>query len=145
MGDLKLSGLLNLAGNLKLTGRDGGKVKVNEIEVVVETQKGQAGASHGQAPAPVPIPPPPGSPTDPGLDVWVFKSFNPTVKANGKNIVTQGICAQGNPGTATWPGMVQTSIMNSTVTINRIFINLLGDMCIILPTGAPVPIKVSGQ
>lgn len=145
MGDLKLSGPLNLAGNLKLTGRDGGKVKVNEIEVVVETQKGQAGSSHGQAPAPVPIPPPPGSPTDPGLDVWVFKSFNLTAKANGKNIVTQGICAQGNPGTATWPGMVQTSIMNSTVTINRIFINLVGDMCIILPTGAPVPIKVSGQ
>lgn len=145
MGDLKLAGLLNLAGNLKLAGRDGGKVKVNEIEVVVETQKGQAGAAQAQAPAPVPIPPPPGSPSDPGLDVWLFKSFNLTVTANGKNIVTQGICAQGNPGTATWPGMVQPSIMNSTVTINRIFVNLVGDMCIILPTGAPALIKVSGQ
>jgi hypothetical protein len=145
VGDLKLAGLLNLVGNLKLAGRDGGKVKVGENEVVVEATKGQAGAAQGQAPAPVPIPPPPVAPSDPGLDVWVFKSFNLTVTTNGKNIVTQGMCAQGNPGTATWPGLVQPSMLNATVTINRIPINVVGDMGTILPTGAPATIKASGQ
>jgi hypothetical protein len=145
MGNLILSGQLNLTGKLKLVGRDGGKVTVDEKEVVVETEKGKAGFIHGQATNPVPIPPPPASPSDPGLDVWIFKSFNQMVTANGKNIVTQGICAQGNAGTATWPGLVQLSIENSSVTINHIFINVVGDSCTILPTGAPVEIKESRQ
>lgn len=144
MADLNLKGMLNLKGSLKLTGASGGKVKVNSVEALVEAQRG-VGPSHGTAPAPVPIPPPPSSPSDPGLDVWIFKSFNATVTAGGKNIVTQGMCAQGNPGTATWPGMVQPSTVNAGVTITNIPINGIGDMGTILPTGAPVPFTSSGQ
>jgi hypothetical protein len=145
MANLNLKGMLNLKGNLKLAGASGGKVQVNNLDAIVEAQRG-VGASHGTAPAPVPIPPPPSAPSDPGLDVWIFKSFNATVTAGGKNIVTQGMCAQGNPGTATWPGMVQPSSVNSTVTINNIPINVApGDQGIILPTGAPVIFTSSGQ
>jgi hypothetical protein len=67
------------------------------------------------------------------------------VTANGKNIVTQGMCAQGNPGTATWPGMVQPSSLNPTVKVNNIPINVVGDMGTILPTGAPVIFTTSRQ
>lgn len=144
MGDLVLSGILNLKGMLKLAGKDGGKVKVGVLEVLVEVTKGQAGAAQGQG-APVILPPPPAAPTDPGVDGWIFKSFNATITAGGKNIVTQGMCAQGNPGTATWPGMVQASMMNPTVTINDVFINVVGDMATILPTGAPLVFSQSGQ
>jgi hypothetical protein len=141
MADLLLSGMLNLKGMLKLAGD---LVKANNVEVLVTGQRG-VGASHGKAPAPVPIPPPPAAPSDPGLDVWIFQSFNSTVTAGGKYIVVQGMCAQGNPGTATWPGMVQPSIGNSTVSINNIPINVKGDMGLILPTGAPVPFSEHGQ
>jgi hypothetical protein len=143
MGDLVLRGVLNLKGMLALSGDSGGKVKVDTFEVLVEAQKG-AGPSQGQG-APVILPPPPASPIDTGVDVWIFKSFNAAVTAGGKNIVTQGMCAQGNPGTATWPGMVQASIMNPTVTINNIPINVKGDMGTILANGAPVTFSQSGQ
>jgi hypothetical protein len=144
VADLVLSGLLNLKGTLKLAGGSGGKVKVDANEVLVEASKGQAGAAHGQG-APVILPPPPASPIDTGVDVWIYKSFNATVTAGGKNIVTLGMCAQGNPGTATWPGMVQPSMLNPTVTINFIPINVVGDMGLTLPTGAPVTFSSSGQ
>ena len=145
MADLLLSGMLNFKGSLNLVTSNGGLVKANNLEVLVEVQRGQAGKSHGNSSAPVPIPPPPASPSDPGLEVWIFKSFNATVTAGGKNIVTQGMCAQGNPGQATWPGMVQRSTNNPGVTINNIPMNVKGDMGIILPTGAPVPFTAHGQ
>ena len=144
MADLLLSGILNFTGTLDLVG-DGGLVKVNNVEALVEVERG-VGQAHGQAPAPVPIPPPPAPPSVlPGLDVWIFKSFNATVTAGGKHIVTQGMCAQGNPGMATWPGMVQPSVLNPTITINNIPMNVKGDLGTILPTGAPVPFTAHGQ
>lgn len=144
MGDLVLSGILNLKGALKLAGSDGGKVKVGANEVLVEVTKGQAGAAHGQG-SPVILPPPPAPPTDPGVDAWIYKSFNATVTAGGANIITQGIYGQGNPGMATWPGMVQPSMVNPTVTINFIAINVVGDMGTTLPMGTPVVFSQSGQ
>jgi hypothetical protein len=141
MADLLLAGMLNLKGTLKLSGD---LVKANSLEVLVTGQRG-AGPTHGNAPAPVPIPPPPAAPSDPGVGVWIFQSFNSTVTAGGKKIVAQGMCAQGNPGTATWPGIVQPSIGNPGVTINNIPINVKNDMGIILPTGAPVTFTEHGQ
>ena len=145
MADLLLSGVLNFTGTLDLVGDGGGLVKVNNVEVLVVAGRGAAGQAHGQAPAPVPIPPPPAAPSDPGLDVWIFQSFNSTVTAGGKKIVTQGMCAQGNPGMASWPGMVQPSMLNPLVTINNIAMNLKGDLGITLPTGAPVTFTAHGQ
>ncbi len=57
MADLKLKGLLNLVGNLKLNPQ-GGKVLIGDagLEALVENAAGQA------AP-PVLIPPPPASPS----------------------------------------------------------------------------------
>lgn len=144
MADLQLTGILDFGGVLDLAGQAGGHVTANGVEVLVEAPRG-TGSSHGQAPAPVPIPPPPATPADPGLDVWIFKSFNSTVTAGGKAIITQGMCAQGNPGTATWPGMVQPSTVNPTVTVSQIAVNVVGDLGTILPTGAPVPFTTSGQ
>jgi hypothetical protein len=145
MADLLLAGILNFTGTLNLVGADGGLVKVNNVEVLVEAGRGAAGQAHGQAPAPVPIPPPPATPSDPGPDVWIFKSFNSTVTAGGKNIVTQGMCAQGIPNQATWPGMVQPSVLNPLVTINNIPMNVKGDLGVILPTGAPATFTAHGQ
>lgn len=144
MTDLKLSGMLNLKGNLNLVGSDGGKVKVGEAEVLVEVQKGVPTASQGKG-VPVILPPPPAPPADTGPDTWIFKSFNATVTAGGVPIVTQGMSAQGNPGMATWPGMVQPSMVNATVTINFIPINVRGDMATTLPNGGPVSFTQSGQ
>jgi hypothetical protein len=141
MADLLLAGMLNLKGTLKLSGD---LVKANSLEVLVTGQRG-AGPTHGNAPAPVPIPPPPAAPSDPGVGVWIFQSFNSTVTVGGKKVVAQGMCAQGNPGTATWPGMVQPSIGNPGITINNIPINVKNDMGIILPTGAPVTFTEHGQ
>lgn len=141
MADLQLTGILDFGGVLNLVG---GHVTANGAEVLVEAPRG-TGSSQGQAPAPVPIPPPPATPSDPGVDVWIFKSFNSTVTAGGKAIITQGMCAQGNPGTATWPGMVQPSMVNPTVTVSQIAMNVVGDLGTILPTGAPVPFTTSGQ
>ncbi len=141
MADLLLSGMLKLKGTLKLASD---LVKANNFEVLVVGERG-SGPTHGNAPAPVPIPPPPAAPSDPGVGVWIFQSFNSTVTAGGKYVVAQGMCAQGNPGTATWPGMVQPSIGNSSVTIKNIPINVKNDMGIILPTGAPVTFNQHGQ
>jgi hypothetical protein len=144
MGDLLLSGILDFQGVVDLVG-DGGLVKASGAAVLVEAVRG-VGKSHGQAPAPVPIPPPPSPPSDPtGVDVWIFKSFNATVKAGGKVVVTQGMCAQGSAGMAAWPGMVQPSTANPGVTVNHIAINVVGDLGTILPTGAPVPFTAHGQ
>jgi hypothetical protein len=150
IADLLLTGVLNLKGDLKLAST-GGLVKVKKgatsAEVLVESTRGAPGPPHGLVTAPVPIPPPPAAPSDPGTDVWIFKSFNATVTAGGKKIVTQGMCAQGLPTSATWPGMVQPSIKNAPpgVTINNIPINVIGDMGVILPTGVPVPLNKHGQ
>jgi hypothetical protein len=141
MADLVLSGMLNLKGTLNLAG---GLVKANDVEVLVVGQRG-VGTPHGQNPIPVPIPPPPAAPSEPEPGVWIFKSFNSTVTASGKYIVAQGMCAQGRPGTASWPGMVQASMLNQGITINNIPINVKGDMGIILPTGAPVTFDQHGQ
>jgi hypothetical protein len=140
MADLVLKGMLNLTGNLKLVG----KVKVGAVEALVEVSKGDPASAQGKG-APVILPPPPAPPTDPGIDAWVFKSFNATVTANDIAIVTQGMMAQGNPGMATWPGMVQRSISNPGVTINNLPINVVGDLGITLPNGAPVTFTASGQ
>jgi hypothetical protein len=144
MADLLLSGILNFTGQLDLVA-DGGQVKATNLAVLVEVQRGQAGQAHGQAPAPVPIPPPPATPSDPGLDVWIFRSFNATVTANGAPVVTQGLCAQGNPGMASWPGMALASTGNALITINNLPMNVTGDQGVILPTGAPVPFTAHGQ
>src|SRR3954470_9032077 len=124
MADVLLSGMLDLTGTLDLVPHRGGQVKAGGAAVLVQVGRGAAGKAQGQAPAPVPIPPPPAAPADPGLDVWVFRAFNATVKANGLPIVTQGMCAQGQPGTATWPGMVQASLGNQTVKANGIAMNV---------------------
>ncbi len=145
MADLLLTGVLDFGGVIDLAGDAGGHVTANGVEVLVEAPRG-GGTSHGQAPAPVPIPPPPATPSElPGLGVWIFKSFNATVTAGGHAIVTQGMCAQGNPGSPPWPGMVQPSTVNPGVTVNKVAINVMGDLGTILPTGAPVPFTASGQ
>jgi len=141
MGDLALSGVLHLQGTLALSGDGGGKVLVGGAEVLVEGQRG-TGTAHGTG-VPVPLPPP--APTDTGTDVWIFRSFNATVTAGGKAVVTQGLCAQGNPGTAAWPGMVQASVANPTVTVNGVPANVVGDLGTTLPTGGPITFGTSGQ
>jgi hypothetical protein len=141
MGDVLLSGMLDLKGPLDLVPTAGGKVKATGSAVLVELQRG-IGPSHGTAP-PVPLPPP--APVDTGADVWVFRSFNSTVTAANKAIVTQGMCAHGNPGTATWPGMVQASVGNPGVTVNGVPMNVVGDLGTILPTGAPASLTSDGQ
>ena len=147
MADLLLTGTLDFGGVLDLAGDAGGLVNATDLqaEVLVELPRGDALKSHGTAPAPVLIPPPPAAPSDAGLGVWIFKSFNSTVTAGGTAIVTQGMCAQGNPGMASWPGMVQPSMVNPGITINRIAMNVVGDLGTILPTGAPAPFTASGQ
>ncbi|PID85217.1 MAG: hypothetical protein CSB13_09225 [Chloroflexi bacterium] len=137
MGDLTLSGTLNLMGSLVLAG-DGGKVTVDGNEVLVE----DAGHAHG-AGVPVILPPPPASPVDTGTDAKIFKSFNSTVTTGGKAIVTMGLHLQGN--IPTWPGMVLPSSMNPAVTINFIQINVAGDQGITLPNSGPVTYNSSGQ
>jgi hypothetical protein len=139
MADLLLSGVLDFQGTVDLIADAGGHVKANGLEVLVEVPRGAAEKSHGVAPAPVPIPPPPANPSDAGLEVWVFTSFNSTVKAGGKAIVTQGMCAQGDVGRATWPGMVQPSTGNPGITVSSVAMNVVGDLGTILPTGAPIP------
>lgn len=137
MSDLNLKGQLNLAGMLNLVG-DGGKVCVEGSEVLIE----DANVTHGTG-IPVISPPPPASPIDTGTDAKIFKSFNLTVTAANKAIVTLGLHLQGDLGT--WPGMVSPSSVNSTVTINHLAINVVGDSGITLPNGGSVSYSTSGQ
>ena len=144
MADLILSGDLNLMGDLNLKGDQGGKVKVNQAEVLVESTTPPQGIAHCEKAPPVLLPPPPVGPIDPGIKVWVINSFNKTVKAGGKRIVTQGIVMQGNK--PTWPGMVLPSEGNTTVKINQILINVVEkDKAVIFPSGGIAQLTVSGQ
>ena len=138
MGDLKLSGRLNLKGNLTL--KD--KVLVGGQEVLVELIA-PSDPNHGQGP-PVILPPPPAAPTDPGPKIWVINSFNKTVKAGTKPIVALGMVMQGN--VPTWPGMMLPSQGNTgPVSINFIPINVVNDQAVVFPLGAPAPLATSGQ
>jgi len=125
MGDLNLTGPLNLMGLLEL--KPSGKLTIGNVEALVEGAEGQG--------VPVILPPPPAAPADSGPKVVVKKSFNATVKVNGKLLVTQGVAMQGNNGI--WPGMVQASTINPMVKAGNIPINVLGDQSITLPTGSP--------
>lgn len=137
MADLKLKGVLNLIGNLKLN-PDGGKVLVGDAGLEALVEEGE-----GQAAPPVLIPPPPASPSDPGTKVKVISSFNKTVTAAGKNIVALGIVMQGN--TPTWPGMMLPSVGNPTVTINFVAINVVDDQAAVFPSGGVGTFTQSGQ
>jgi hypothetical protein len=131
MGELKLSGTLNLTGMLTLSD----KVTVAGQEALVESTSTQ-----GNAPGPVMIPPPPAGPSVTGVDVHVIASFNKTVKAGSNAIVAQGLVLQAS----VWPGMVLPG--SATVTIDHIPVNVLGDQAIILPSGMSVPLSsASGQ
>lgn len=140
MGDLNLKGMLNLKGLLRLN-PSGGKVLVGGKEALVVLPMGQ---KHGDAAAPVIQPPPPAAPINPGVGVVVFVSFNLTVTAGGKAIVTQGMAMQGNPPPV-WPGMVQPSTNNPTVKINNIAVNVVNDMAVIFPSGGTATLGTSGQ
>jgi hypothetical protein len=140
VGDLNLKGMLNLKGLLKLN-PSGGKVLVGGKEALVVLPPSQ---KHGDAAAPVIQPPPPAAPINPGVGVVVFVSFNQTVTAGGKAIVTQGMVMQGNPPPV-WPGMVQPSTNNPTVKINNIAINVQNDMTVIFPSGGTATLSTSGQ
>lgn len=138
MGNLILKGRLNLKGNLTL--KD--KVLVDSAEALVELIA-PTDPNHGTAP-PVILPPPPASPLPVGTGVWVINSFNKTVKAGNKAIVTLGMVMQGNP--PTWPGMVLPSQGNTgPVTINFIPINVVNDQAVILPSGGTAALSSSGQ
>lgn len=135
---INLKGTLNLVGNLTFKG---GKLKVESVEVLVETVAPAPDAPQGQAASPVMIVPPPGSLADPGLGVWVINSFNKQVKAGTRAVVAQGMVMQGS--TPTWPGMVMPG--SATVTINHIPINVANDQATIFPSGMMVILDKSGQ
>jgi hypothetical protein len=137
MADLKLKGVLNLMGNLKLN-PEGGKVLIGDAGLEALVEEGE-----GQAAPPVLIPPPPASPSDPGVKVKVISSYNKTVTANGKNIVALGIVMQGDA--PSWPGMMLPSVGNPTVTINRIAVNVVNDQATIFPSGGVGIFTKSGQ
>lgn len=131
MADLELKGTLDFRGMVTLKA-SGGKVKAGGTEVLVEQVSGQAAA-------PVLLPPPPASPATTSLDVSVISSLNKTVTAGGKSIVTQGMCLQGN----IWPGFVLRG--SSTVTVNSIPMNVVGEKATIFPSGASAVFNSSGQ
>ena len=140
MGELKLSGNLNLMGNLTLKDT----VLVDGKKALVELTPGDS--PHGSSAPIVMIPPPPAGPTNVGMTVWVINSFNKTVKAGTKPIVTMGIAMQGNP--AQWPGMVLPSTNNpppNGVKVNMLPINVEGDKAIIFPSGGSAALDTSGQ
>jgi hypothetical protein len=122
MGQLNLTGKLDLVGTLAL--KD--KVLVNGVQALVE------GAESPATPSVI-LPPPPAGPLDPGTKVTVVASFNKTITASNKAIVTQGMTLQGN--NQTWPGMVLPSSANQTVTANGAAINVVGDKGITFPNG----------
>lgn len=146
MAHLELSGLLDFSGNLSLAA-DGGKVVIGGKEVLVELTPTTRPA-HSSGGVPVILPPPPATPTDPGPMVNVINSFNKMVKIGGKAIVAQGMAMQGG-GTSsalTWPGMVLPSQGNTgPVTCNKLPVNVMGDLALIFPMGAPASFDASGQ
>lgn len=136
---LKLKGMLDLKGLLNLEA-GGGVVTANEIEVIV--QRPPASPPHHGIGIPVPIVPI--APIDPGVNTWIFLSFNQTVTISRIPIVTQGLHLQGN--VPTWPGMAQRSVVNPTITIAKVPMLVLGDQGITFPNGgAVVYSNASGQ
>ncbi len=138
MGDLVLSGQLNFLGTLDLKG-DGGKVKVDDNEILIEQAPGSA---HGKG-IPVILPPPPVGPIDTGVDATIFKSFNATITINGEIAVAMGLHLQGD--TPMWPGMVMPSSNNPGVKANYLPMNVQKDTGITLPNGGTVTYDTSGQ
>lgn len=138
MGDLVLSGELNVSGPLDLKG-DGGKVKVDSNEILVEKAPGTA---HGMG-APVILPPPPVGPIDAGPNATIIKSFNSTVTINGESAVAMGLHLQGD--IPMWPGLVLPSSNNSGVKANYLPMNVQNDTGITLPNGGTVTYDTSGQ
>jgi uncharacterized Zn-binding protein involved in type VI secretion len=132
MGQLNLTGKLDLVGTLALQD----KVLVNGVEALVE------GAESLTTPQVI-LPPPPAAPLDAGPKAAVVASFNKTITANGKAIVTQGMTLQGTQ--QTWPGMVLPSSANQTVTANGAAINVVGDKGITFPNGGQSVFTDSGQ
>lgn len=145
MADLTLKGPLNLMGNLSLEGGSGGKVKIGDagLDALVEVTPNDP-AQCSSAP-PVILPPPPASPLQPQPTVWIVNSFNKRVKAGGKNIVALGMVMQGQSGAPIWPGMMQPSMSNPTVTINGVVANVVNDMAMIFPSGGAATFITSGQ
>lgn len=135
MADLTLKGNdLNFMGTLTLQGDSGGKILIGAagLEALVEVTPSDP--SQGMAP-PVILPPPPASPLQPQPDVWIVNSFNKTVKAGSKNLVTMGMAMQGQSGSPAWPGMVLPSAGNTAVKANSIPINVKNDQAVIFPSG----------
>jgi hypothetical protein len=143
MADLVLKGMLNLKGMLTLTPTAGGKVKVGAVEALVEVLPSDPPQS--SAAPPVIMPPPPAAPAQPQPTVWIVNSFNKTVKAGMRPLVTQGMAMQGLSGAPMWPGMVMPSAGNPTVTVNSVPVNVVGDQATIFPSGGMAAFTVSGQ
>ncbi len=143
MADLTLKGMLNLKGMLTLKPTAGGKVKVGALEALVEVLPSDP--PQCSSAVPVIMPPPPAAPAQPQPTVWIVNSFNKTVKAGTRPLVTQGMAMQGQSGAPLWPGMVMPSAGNPTVTVNNIPVNVVNDQATIFPSGAPAVFTVSGQ
>ncbi len=144
MADIKLTGPLNLSGNLTLTPTNGGKVLVNEVEALVAATP-PMDLMQGIAP-PVILPPPPAAPSDPAPNIWIVNSFNQTVKTGDRALVAGGLIMQGT--VPTWPGMMLPSLVNTgprAVSINRLPINVVGDQGIVFPSGGAATFNASGQ
>jgi hypothetical protein len=143
MADLTFKGTLNLMGNLTLKGSDGGKIKVGDagLEALVEVTASDPPQSSSAPPVLLP----PNSPAQPQPTVWIINSFNKTVKADTKNLVALGMVMQGQIDSPMWPGMMQPSLGNPTVTINGIPINVVNDMAVIFPSGSAATFNKSGQ
>lgn len=146
MADLTLKGILNLKGILTLKGDSGGKVLIGDaglealVEVIPPTDPAQCTSA-----SPVIIPPPPAPPIPPDPNVWIVTSFNKTVKAGVRNLITQGMAMQAGNGVPMWPGMVMPSSGNSTVTVNNIPVNVVNDTAVIFPSGGTASFASSGQ
>ncbi|MFZ6744445.1 hypothetical protein ACO0LC_14575 [Undibacterium sp. JH2W] len=139
MSELKLLGVLDLGGALKLKAK---KVlaKGKEILVVMETSE----TAHCSNAVPVIIPTPPAKPLTEGTLVWVNNSFNRTVCINkDRRVVAGGTCVQGTAGAGIWPGLLLPG--SSTVRVGGVPVSVEGDQAIILANGAPVVLNVSGQ
>ena len=89
MGDLQLSGLLDLSGDLSLAA-DGGKVTIAGLEVLVELTP-TARPAHCKSAVPAILPPPPAAPLDVGPLRQRRQQLQQDVKIGGKAIVAQGI------------------------------------------------------